>query len=44
LLITALVFLFLVGTVASAVQAMKWLERRQQRDRDKRPADTHADK
>lgn len=29
MLATALVFLFLVGTVASAIQAMKWLERRQ---------------
>lgn len=45
MLATALVFLFLVGTVASAIQAMKWLERRQRMTnrRDKRPPTDRSD-
>ena len=39
MVISALVFLFLIGSVASAMQAMKWLERRQQRDHPKPPTD-----
>ena len=43
MLISALVFLFLVGSVASAIQAMKWLERRHHIERSDSTRDHRRD-
>ncbi len=42
--IVLLVILFVVGTVSSAIQAMKYLERRQQRKHDTEQDQTDAGK
>ena len=42
--IALLILLFLVGTVASAMQALKYLERRRPRGRDRTPPSTDVDR